>query len=489
MNSSLNIMNNQSKKNKYYITTPIYYINDRPHLGHAYSSVIADVLARYNKNLGKEVFFLTGTDEHGRKIVQAAEKAGLPPQEFTDKNSVYFKEILPLLNIENSYFIRTTDKEIHWPKTIELWQKIKSAGDIYKGFYKGLYCIGHEAFLKPSDLKNGICPDHQAKPETIEEENYFFKLSHYRDILKSKIENDEIKIMPKTRKNEVLSFLNDGLEDISFSRPAKDLSWGIPVPEDATQTIYVWADALINYISGLKNDFDKFFPPDAQIIGKDILRFHAIIWPAMLLSAKLPLPKTIFVHGYITIDGQKMSKTIGNIIDPVEIIKKYGADPLRYYLLREIVPSQDGDFSYEKLKNRYDSDLANGLSNTIHRILILAWQNKITKTEKQKNRKTDDAEQIIRKNYVTAIENFEFNEALKIIWELISNIDKKIEEEKLWELPQKDPKKFSEIIKNTLDDFYLIADLLKPFLPSTSKKVLELIKLENKPEPIFKKLI
>lgn len=486
MNSSLNIMNNQNKKNKYYITTPIYYINERPHLGHAYSSVIADVLARYNKNLGKEVFFLTGTDEHGRKIIQAAEKTGLPPQEFADKYSAYFKEILPLLNIENSYFIRTTDKEIHWPKAIELWQKIKSAGDIYKGSYKGLYCVGHEAFLKPSELKNGICPDHQTKPEIIEEENYFFKLSRYQNILKSKIENDEIKILPTTRKNEILSFLNEGLEDISFSRPAKDLNWGIPVPGDATQTIYVWADALANYISGLKNDFDKFFPPDTQIIGKDILRFHAVIWPAILLSAKLPLPKTIFIHGYITINGQKMSKTIGNIIDPVEIINKYGIDPLRYYLLREIVPSQDGDFSYEKLKKRYDSDLVNGLSNTIHRILILAWQNKKMFNEREKISTAE--RQIIRKKYDQAILNFEFNEALKIIWELISHIDKKIEKEKLWELPQKNQKKFSEIIKNTLNDFYLIADLLKPFLPLTGEKILELIKLENKPEPIFKKL-
>lgn len=481
-------MDNQTKK-KYYVTTPIYYINDRPHIGHAYSSVIADVLARYNKNLGKEVFFLTGTDEHGRKIVQAAEKAKIPPKEFADKNSSYFKDLLPLLEIENNYFIRTTDKEIHWPKVIELWQKIKSADDIYKGTYKGLYCVGHEAFLKSSDIKNGICPDHQTKPEIIEEENYFFKISRYQNILKTKIESDEIKILPITRKNEILSFLNEGLEDISFSRPAKDLSWGIPVPDDTTQTIYVWADALTNYISGLKNDFDKFFPPDAQIIGKDILRFHAVIWPAMLLSANLPLPKTIFVHGYITINGQKMSKTIGNTIDPVEIINKYGAEPLRYYLLREIVPSQDGDFSYEKLKNRYNSDLANGLSNTIHRVLILAWQNKITKSQKQKNRKTDDAEQIIRKNYDEAILNFEFNEALKTIWELISQIDKKIETEKLWELPQKDSKKFNEIIQNMLENFSFIADLIKPFLPLTAEKISELIKLENKPEPIFKKII
>lgn len=481
-------MSKQNKKNKYYITTPIYYINDRPHLGHAYSSVIADTLARYNKNLGKEVFFLTGTDEHGRKIAQAAQKDGLPPEEFADKNSAYFKEILPMLNIENSYFIRTMDKKNHFPKVIEQWQKIKSAGDIYKGSYKGLYCVGHEAFLKPSELKNGICPDHQTKPETIEEENYFFKLSRYQNILKSKIESDEIKILPETRKNEVLSFLNDGLEDVSFSRPSKDLSWGIPVPGDATQTIYVWADALTNYISGLRNEFSKFFPPDAQIIGKDILRFHAIIWPAMLLSANLPLPKIIFVHGYITINGQKMSKTIGNIIDPIEIINKYGPDPLRYYLLREIAPSQDGDFSYEKLKNRYDSDLANGLSNTIHRVLILAWQNRNIKTEKDKNKKTNDVEEIIRKKYDETMLNFEFNEALKIIWELISSIDKKIEEEKLWGLPQENPEKFGEIIENALDNFHLIADLIKPFLPSTSEKILELIKLENKPEPIFKKL-
>lgn len=337
--------------NKFYITTAIAYTNAPPHIGHALELIETDALARHHRMLGDETFFLTGTDEHGAKIARAAESDGRKPQEFTDSIAAKFAELAKVLNISNDFFIRTTDRTNHWPGVLKIWEVIKAGGDLYKGEYEGLYCVGHEAFIKKSDLVDDVCPDHQTKPEKIKEENFFFKLSKYKAQLKKAYENGVIKIKPASRTNEILAMLEDS-EDISFSRPSKDLKWGIPVPGDDTQTIYVWADALTNYISaigyGRNDDFKKFWPADVQVIGKDILRFHAIIWPAMLLSAGLELPKSLFVHGFITVEGQKMSKTIGNVIDPVELIKKYGIDPVRYFLLREIPSSEDGDFSYKK---------------------------------------------------------------------------------------------------------------------------------------------
>lgn len=317
---------------KFYITTSIAYTNTPPHIGFALESIQADVLARYHRALGEDVFFLTGTDEHGAKIAKAAEAAQKEPRKFVDYIAERFEALKPALNLSNNDFIRTTDEKRHWPAVKKVWLRLKKNGDICKKSYKGLYCSGCEAFITKKDLVGGKCAIHLKEPEIIDEENYFFRLSKYSDKLKKLIEKDKLRIIPEARKNEMLSFINQGLEDISFSRPRKDLKWGIPVPDDDSHTIYVWADALINYISAIgyaeeNKIFKKFWPADVHCVGKDILKFHALIWPGMLLSLGLDLPKNIFVHGFITVDGQKISKSLGNTIDPFELVKKYGLTP------------------------------------------------------------------------------------------------------------------------------------------------------------------
>src|SRR3989338_4064433 len=358
---------------KFYISTSIAYVNAPPHIGFALESLQADVLARWRRQKGEEVFFLTGTDEHGAKIARAAEVAGKTPRELVDENAEKFRELKKSLNLSWDNFIRTSDEKVHWPVAQELWRRLEKAGDLYKKSYQGLYCVGHEAFVTQKDLENGKCRDHQKEPEIIEEENWFFRLSKYSEVIKEKVESGELKIVPETRKNEILSLLREGLEDISFSRPSKDLSWGVPVPDDDTQTMYVWADALSNYISGRGgiSEWEKH-PADIHLIGKDILRFHAAIWPGMLLSAGLPLPKAIYVHGHITSGGKKMSKTLGNVIDPEELLAEYGTEAVRYFLARHITPFEDGDITREAFKDAYNADLANGLGNLASRIMTLA---------------------------------------------------------------------------------------------------------------------
>ncbi|MEK7147167.1 MAG: methionine--tRNA ligase [Patescibacteria group bacterium] len=361
---------------KFYITTAIDYANGAPHIGHALEKIQADVLARYRRQKNDSVFFLTGTDEHGAKNVKAAEKAGKTPQELVDENYAKFYALKNLLNLSFDDFIRTSDQQRHWPAAQKIWLKLFEAGDLYRKKYRGLYCVGHEAFITEKDLVEEKCIDHQTAPEIIEEENWFFRLSRYSQKIGKIIKSDELKIIPETRKNEILSLIESGLEDVSFSRPRKDLSWGVPVPNDSNSTMYVWCDALVNYISAIgygekASSFSKWWPADIHLIGKDILRFHAAIWPAMLLSAGLDLPKELFVHGHITVNGQKMSKTIGNIIDPVELVNKYGVDAARYFLLREIPSTEDGDFSCQKFEDRYNGDLANGLGNFSARVIAL----------------------------------------------------------------------------------------------------------------------
>jgi len=353
------------------------YTNSPPHIGFAFESIQADVLARYHRLLGEDTVFLTGTDEHGTKVAQAAKEAGKKPKEFVDEIAEKVEELKRILNLSNDDFIRTTDQKRHWPAVKKVWLKLKETGDIYKKKYQAFYCSGCEAFITKKDLVNGKCAIHQTEPEIIDEENYFFRLSKYSKAIEKSIEKDELKIIPETRKNEILSFIKQGLEDVSFSRPREKLQWGIPVPDDESQTMYVWADALTNYISALgyfeeNEKFKKFWPADIHCIGKDIIRFHAVIWPGMLLSLGLPLPKTIFIHGFITVGGQKMSKSLGNVIDPFELVKKYGTDAVRYFLLREIPSTEDGDFTYEKFGKRYNSDLAAGLGNLVARTITVA---------------------------------------------------------------------------------------------------------------------
>ncbi len=362
---------------KYYITTPIYYVNDSPHIGHAYTTIAADVLARWQRIRGSETFFLTGTDEHGAKICQAAEKAVKTPKEFCDIISQQFREAWQKLNITNDYFVRTTD-ELHEKAVSKFLTQLFEKGAIAKGKYEGLYCVHCEKFLSEADLVDSCCPDHKQKPTPHSEENYFFKLSQYQEkllaILSDENHPQHIKILPKERRNEILGKLKLGLEDISISRA--NLAWGIPLPFDKTQTAYVWVDALINYISAIGYDseteqFKKLWPAEVHLMAKDILWFHSVIWPAMLLAADLPLPKKVFAHGFFTINGNKMSKTLGNVIAPAEMIEKYGVDGARYLTLSLFPFGTDGDISWEALNNKFNTDLANNLGNLVSRTLTM----------------------------------------------------------------------------------------------------------------------
>ena len=480
---------------KFYITTSIAYVNAPPHIGYALELIQADVLARHHRLVGNDTWFLTGTDEHGTKIAKASAAANLSPEEFTNQISEKFLSLAKVLNISNDDFIRTSDQKRHWPSAQKLWLELAERGDLYKKNYEGLYCVGHEAFMKKSDLKDGVCPLHKTKPEKIEEENWFFKLISYKKRLKKIIESDELQILPASRKSEVLNLLDDA-EDISFSRPFNPptggIRWGVPVPDDATQTMYVWADALSNYISaiGYADDnsqalFKKFWPADIHLVGKDILRFHAIVWPAMLLSASLPLPKSIYVHGFITADGEKMSKTIGNVVDPFKMVEKYGSEVVRYYLLREIPSDEDGDFSEEKLKERYNGDLANGLGNLVQRVATLIENNldgKLIYDEKLIEPGIAQKISDIVVRYKQNIESFRLHEALTNVWELISFANVYIDDKKPWAAIKRDEKEFLMIMTDLMLMLHNIAFLLSPFLPETADKIAKIIGTVLKPE-------
>jgi methionyl-tRNA synthetase len=448
-------------------------------VGHILDPLIGDVLARHHRLKGYEVRFLAGTDEHGAKIVRAAEAAGKTPLELVDDNSERFRRMHRVLGIAPDDFIRTSDQKRHWPGAVKMWRALKDAGDIYWKKYKGIYCVGHEAFITEKDLVGGRCRDHQREPEVIEEENWFFRLSKYSEAIRSRIEEGTLRIVPESRKNEILSFIADGLEDISCSRPRHDLSWGVPVPDDPTQTMYVWLEALTSYISSLGygqedqlpvTDYRFWWPADLQVIGKDNLRFHAAIWPGMLLSAGLALPKAIFVHGFVNVEGQKISKTVGNVIAPEEVVAKYGADAVRYYFLREFPSHEDGDFSYKKFEERYNGDLANGLGNLVARVVTLA----------QKVRgpiapfpisdlKLQDALSQNKSWYKRSLENFRLHDALAAVWELIHHTDVYINEERPWETDK------PIVVETLLALLGEIARLLIPFLPETARKINEQI--------------
>ena len=456
---------------KYYLSSAIPYVNYKPHCGFALEIIQADVVARYHRVLGDDVFFLTGTDENSLKNVRVAEKERIPVKELVDRNSKRFYELKNILNLSFDDFIRTTE-ERHIKGTQKLWKKCQK--DIYKKKYQGLYCVGCEAFLKEDELVNGLCPEHKTKPELIEEENYFFRLSEYQTELKKIIETNQVKIIPQTRKNEVLSFINHGLEDICVSRSAERAhNWGIDVPEDPSQKIWVWFDALSNYINALgyaKNSkkFQEFWQKNENklhIIGKGVLRFHSVYWIAIILSAKLALPKTIFVHGYLTSEGQKMSKSLGNIIDPFDLVEKYGTDTVRYFLLREITPTEDGDFTYDKFEARYNSDLASGLGNLTARVVKLGDGKNFESEIINKELKTEIDK--TWEDYKRTLDDFKFNESLSSIWKLISFCDKYIEKEKPWEESENQ----MSVINNLLIALANIAQMLQVFLPETSEEI------------------
>lgn len=464
-----------------YITTPIYYINDVPHIGHAYTSVAADVLSRYWKTKGEDVFLLTGTDEHGAKIAEAAEKAGRTPKEFIDDLVPRFKNTWKKLNIDYNQFIRTTDPK-HEKIVQEFITEIKDAGFIEKRKYEGLYCVGCERFLTEDELVEGKCPDHKTVPAKQSEENYFFLLSKVAekyDLLK-KIELDDIKISPEGRKNEVLGKIKAGLEDVSISR--EKVEWGVKIPWDESQTVYVWFDALINYYTATKI-YDKAarWPADLHLIGKDILWFHAVIWPAMLLATGKKLPKEVFAHGFFTINGEKMSKTIGNVMDPNALVDKFGADAVRYALLREFPFGQDGDISEEKILQRYNSELASGLGNLVSRVISM-----INKYEIKLDQSSDMTATIL--DFSDRMENLEFDTALIEINEIISATDRVIEENKPWELAKAgNTQKLTVVLSGLHSRLSSIIGYIEPFMPETAEKMEKQLKT-LKPEPLFPRL-
>ncbi len=487
---------------KFYITTPIYYANAKPHLGHAYATVIADIFARYRRAQGDNTFFLTGTADHGEKIVRSATTAGMGPQEFVDQNVEKFKNLYKKLDIANDYFIRNSDKEHHWPGAQSLWNKIEAVGDLYQGTYKGLYCIGCESFKTEKDLVSGKCPDHNTACEEIEEENYFFRLSKYADKIKSIIENNEIEIIPSSRKQELLNFINDGLQDLSFSRPEGAIPWGIPVPGKQNQMMYVWCEELSNYVSALgygrsdDENFKTFWPADIHIVGKDILRFHAIVWPAMLLSVGLPLPKKILAHGMLISDGKKMSKTIGNVIDPDDLIAEYNGDALRYYFAREVSPFDDGDITVEKFKEAYNANLANGLGNLVSRTLKMSEQyfngritgdtdsvppirTRITEVTSLGDLTGLNIPYIITNDilprYHTHMGGYEINKATDVIWELVGHLDQFVTDYEPFKLIKTDKDATEKVLWGLLYGLREITEMLRPMMPDTAEKIKTLI--------------
>lgn len=459
-------------------------MNSKPHIGHALEIVQADVVARWQRMNGASVFFMTGTDEHGSKIAKIAQKEGTTPQAIAEHNSALFAELKPLLNLSYDYFIRTSDKDNHWPGTIALWEKMAAAGDIYKGSYNGLYCVGCEAFIAEKELVDGKCQFHNAVPELIKEENYFFKLSKYATQIADKIKSKEFEIIPEGRAKETLNFIEQGLEDISFSRPADKLPWGIPIPGDSAQTMYVWSDALSNYISGIgygrdEKNFKKWWPADLHMLGKDIMRFHVIIWPAMLLSAGLPLPKKIFVHGFIDSSGQKMSKSLGNVIDPIEVVDQHGIDAARYYLLREIPATGDGDFSWQRFEKVYNGELADNLGNLLSRVLQMAHKYFGGKVPAVYNKKLDTFE-MAWSDLNKYMNELNFQKAILSINKYIASLNVLVDEKKPWELAKtNNQQELQEVIYTLLEGLRLSALMLYPFIPDTANTIYEHLGLDR----------
>lgn len=456
---------------KFYITSAIPYVNAAPHIGHALEFIQTDTIARYHRLLGDDVRTLCGGDENALKNVQAAEKAGVPIQMFIDNNTKLFEQLAIKLNARYDVWQKGSDQKRHFVSSQKLWQLCAKNGDIDRKTYEGLYCVGCETFYEREELnENGECLEHPGKPlEKVHEQNWFFRLSRYKSKIKDIIKTGELEIIPEKRKNEVLAFLDRGLVDISISRTnERAKNWGVPVPGDPTQRMYVWFDALNIYQSGIgfgwaDATYEKWWPADVHVIGKGITRFHAVYWPAFLLSAGLKLPKKIFVHEYFTVNGQKMSKTLGNVIDPMMLIEKYGVDPLRYYFLAKFSPFNDGDFCEEEFKKTYNADLANGLGNLVARVAKVAegisfQSSAVSYKDVNKNQ------------YKSALEEFRFNDALALVWGKIKEADRLVDKKQPWKLTGNPLETFiNEVVLQIIE----IATLLQPFLPQTAEKILK----------------
>ncbi len=471
-----------------YITTTLPYVNAEPHIGFGYELVVADTLARYWRLLGHEVFFTTGTDEHGQKIAEKADGEGVPRQEYVDTYAAKFADLKGALNISNDNFIRTTDAS-HKKAAQAIWNKCAAKGDIYKKSYKGLYCVGDEMFLRESDLVNGRCPNHpNVDPVEIEEENYFFRLSKYQRELELYL-SDTTRTLSESYRAWALQFVTAGLEDLSISRSKKRMDWGIPVPGDDDHVMYVWFDALTNYISTLgwpddsKGDFKKFWVDGetVQLAGKDQVRFQSIIWQAMLMSADVPTTDTICYHGFINSGGQKMSKSLGNVISPAELIARYGTDATRFLLLRHVHPFDDTDITWERLDEWYTADLVNGLGNLVARVMKMAethLQSPINKPEDTK----------LVFEYTDAFSTFTLQSAIEYIWRRIGALDERITAEEPFKLVKTDPESAKDIIKELVAEVYTIAQLINPFLPSTCEIIKRAVLENKKPENLFNRL-
>ncbi len=477
-----------------YITTAIDYANGTPHIGHAVEKVQADVLSRFYKMKDRDVYFVTGTDEHGQKIFEKAESQNRDVQEMVDEYVGFFKKMDEVLNVEFDDFIRTTDQKKHWPSVQKMWEKLVEDGDLKLDKYKGLYCVGCEEYKQEKDLVDGKCPLHDKVPEKVEEENYFFNIGKYTDEIIKRIENNEFVIIPETKRNEVINILKEKQEFVSFSRPKEKLSWGIPVPNNPEHIMYVWCDALTNYISALDyanegDGYKKYWENGeiTQFIGKDIARFHTLIWPAMLLSAGVKLPDRIFIHGFISMNGKKLSKTTGNIVDPFELVEKFGTDPVRYYLLKEIQAYGDGDYSENRFREIYQSDLANGIGNLFSRVTNMVDQYLDGEVE------TSDVGIDFAKMNVY-IESLQYDKALDILMQEVARVNKLIDDEKPWKLAKSeessDKQRLLKVLTESVSGLYSIASALTPFLPKTGKAITDHLAQGKiaKAEPLFPRL-
>ena len=470
------------KKNKFYVTTPIYYVNDVPHIGHAYTTIAADTIARYKAASGHEVYFLTGTDEHGRKIEQTAQSNGETPIELADRVVVKFQDLWKLLGISNTDFIRTTEPR-HHEAVSEIWKLVEKNGDIYLDEYEGWYDVRNEAFITETQLEEIMKLPEENRPrlEKIKEQSYFFRLSEYQEpLLRLYSEHPEF-IKPDYRRNEVVSFVEGGLRDLSVSRT--NFSWGIPVPDSEGHVVYVWFDALTNYLTSLgfpgeTGDFKRFWPADIHLVGKDILRFHAVYWPAFLMSAGLPLPKTVFAHGWWTVEGEKMSKSLGNVVDPYQVVEEFGSEIFRYFLLREIPFGQDGDYSKKSLENRVNGELVNGLGNLVSRSLgmierylggAIAQPGEFTESEKEIENFYRETDLQVRSD----LEQLAFNRALSRIWEFIGLVNRYVDNQAPWKLAKQEgeEKRLGTVLWTLAESIRVISVLIYPFLPETARGI------------------
>lgn len=471
---------------KVYICTAIPYVNGNPHIGHAMDYLLSDAYARFRRMLGDEVRFQVGTDEHGNKVYSTAQKNNLPVEEYAAQNSQKFQDFVQKLNISYTDVIRTTDPE-HVRRCQEIWQKLTP--HIYAAEYDGWYCEGCERFItqKEYDETNGVCPDHQKPYERLTEKNYYLRISDFKDEIREQIENGKMVILPEFRKQEMLNLLED-TPDISISRPKKQLSWGVPVPGDESQVMYVWLDALSNYITILgypDQDISEFWPATAQFVGKDILRFHAITWPAILLGLGLPLPQTLVSHGHVLSNGQKMSKSLGNVVDPMEVVERHGLEAFRYYFSRHIDTFVDSDFTWEKYDEAYNNELANDLGNLVQRLATLCNKNEISGIV------TGDYKDLDPK-YVALMGNFEFSKAFDYIWSQIRELNKEIDQSKPWELAKNgETARLRTVLYDLVAKLVRAAQLLEPFLPDTSASIYRIFGVDGtiqRPEtPLFPK--